>query len=321
MIVGLILVELALLGLFFSFNFDFAQAVIGNPNATVATYLQVGNVYPEVLNVSVDAGSSTITLIPNSTRMTWCAAVVRDYNGEADINQVNATFYTVNSSSFAASNDNNYHYTNTSCVINTSFGSFNSYSDDAYTALANCTFNVHYYAVPESWECQIFANDSYGWQANDSDNINVNSLLALGLPNLINYSTVNATFVSDEQNATVENLGNVRLNLSLEGYARTVGDGYAMNCSLGSVQNISIQYEKYNITNTNFGALTHTQTLANYTNLSTTAVIRNFNLTARFNDTVSEAVKLSHWRIYVPIGVAGTCNGNIIFGATTANGA
>jgi hypothetical protein len=320
LIIGLVFVELVLFALFFSFIPKTAFAVIGNPNATVATFLDIGNVYPEILNVSIDGGAASVTLTPNTTKMVWCAAVLRDYNGEGDINLTNATFFAAVSSSYTASDDNNYHYSNASCVINTSFGSFNGYSDDAYTALSNCTFNVHYYAVPESWECHVWVKDQVGWMANSSNSITINQLLAVGLPDLINYSEVNATYISDEQVANVTNLGNVRLNLSLEGYAVTPGDGLAMNCSLGNVQNISIEYEKYNITNANIGAQTHTQANLNYSNLTTTPVIKFFNLTARFNDTENEAIKSSYWRIYVPIGVAGTCNGNIVFGATTAAG-
>lgn len=320
--VGLVILEIALLFLFFSFTFsshNVVLAVIGNPNATVQTLLEIGNVYPEILNISINEGSS-ITLNPNSTRQVSCVAVLRDYNGEDDIASVNATLYSINFSSYTDVDDNNYHYSNASCVINTSFGSYNSYSDDAYGALSNCTFAVQYYAVPGPWGCQVWVEDIYEWTDNDTNTQTMNQLLALGLPNNINYGVVNATYVSDENITNVTNLGNVYLNLSLEGYGAVEDDGYAFNCTQGNVQNISIEYEKYNLTNSNPGVITHTQAVANYTNLTSgNAPIRAYNLSYRLNDADPlDGTKQSYWRVYVPIGVAGNCTGNIIFGATTA---
>ena len=39
----------------------------------------------------------------------------------------------------------------------------------------------------------------------NSDSITISQLLALGVPDIINYTRVNATFVSDEQIANVTN--------------------------------------------------------------------------------------------------------------------
>jgi len=37
-------------------------------------------------------------------------------------------------------------------------------------------------------------------------------------------------------------------------------------------------------------------------------------------NVVNDAINSTYWRIYVPLGVAGTCQGNIVFGATVAPG-
>jgi len=315
----LIFLEVALFTALFFLIQSGAIAGVGTPNVTVITNLTVGNVYPEVLNVSIDDDAATVTLTANTTTNVRCLAVIRDFNGEADINQTNATFY---DSAFASNSpdDNNNHYTNSSCIITNSFGSYNGYSDDAYTSLANCTFQVLYYANAREWTCSVFVNDSKGWEASGNDTINISQLLALELPDFINYGTVNATEVSDQRTANVSNAGNTDVNLSLEGYARSQGDGYAMNCTLGALENISVEHEKYNLTTSNLSTITLDESLTTYANLSTTPAIRTFNLTQRQNDTFNEAVKPTYWRIYVPIGVAGTCAGNIIFGATIANG-
>lgn len=98
------------------------------------------------------------------------------------------------------------------------------------------------------------------------------------------------------------------------------GDGLSMNCTLGSVGNISINYERYNLTSSIAGDLSLGDFEANYSNLTSTSVVREFNLNYRQNDAVNEAINSTYWRIYVPTGVAGSCSGNIIFGATQSAG-
>jgi len=317
---SLIILEISLFIMLFSIIPMAVIAGVGTPNATMITNLTVGNVYPDILNVSINNDDATITLTANSTTTVYCAVVVRDYNGEDDISAINATFY---NSTLGDSDDNNTHYTNASCNFTKDFTSYNGYNDDTYSVLANCSFEVQYYANPGTWVCRAYANDSYGWVDTeiDADNVTISQLLALGVPDFIDYGTVNATEMSRENTSNVTNYGNVNVNLSLEGYGFTEGDGNAMNCTLGTNQNISIEHEKYNLTDSN---TTHPMTLENaltqYTNLTTTAVVKNFDLSSRQNDTYNEAFNSTYWRIYVPLGVAGTCSGYIKFGATTADG-
>jgi len=294
-------------------------AGIGTPNATVITTLRVGNVYPEIINVSIMDDAATVDLIANESRPIYCVAVVRDYNGEGDISNVNATFFS-SSVSISDPDDNNNHYTNSSCTVTNSFGSYNGYDDNAYLALANCTFGVQYYATPGEWTCSVTVNDSASWMATAMDTIDITQLLALGLPDTMDYGLVNATDVSNQNITNVSNYGNVVVNLSLEGYGVTVGDGLAMNCTLGSIGTISIEHEKYNLTTSNTSVLTLGQADSIYTNLTTNPVVRYFNLTVRESDIFDDSPKSTYWRMYVPLGVAGNCSGNIIFGATTAAG-
>ena len=286
-------------------------------NSTVLTTLTVGNTYPEVLNVSINGGSGSITLNANTTKIVYCEALIRDYNNETNFNTVWAEFF--NSSGgvgLGDSADNNDHYYNYSCNYTTNTGDAFGYADDEYVALANCTFSVLYYANPTNWNCTVFVNDSENWNATNSDNASINELIALEVPDTINYGTVNATEVSSEIAANVSNAGNVWINLSLSGYAWYIGDGNAMNCTAGNVGNISIEHEKYNITASNTGSKTLDQANAVYKNLSSSVVVNQLDLNQRQNDTDNLAINASYWRIYVPTGVAGTCRGNIVFGAT-----
>jgi len=314
----LLILALSLLILIVSYFSENVNSFGGsNQTVVVQTLLDVGNVYPEILNVSIDNGAASITLIPNATKLVSCVALLRDYNNDSDFSHSSAVIF---NSSYSGSDDNNDRYTNSSCFINTSFGSWNGVDDDDYLALANCTFNLYYYSNPGAWNCTYFVNDSVNWNATNSDTITVNELLAVGLPTSINYGTVNATYVSDEKVANVSNMGNVMINLSLSGYAVTEGDNLSMNCSVGNLKNISIYYEKYNLNESITGALSLTSFENNYTNLTGSPVVKRFNLIQRTDDIDHNAINSTYWRIYVPVGVAGTCEGKIIFGATKASG-
>ena len=319
--ISLLFLEISLLAILFSVTPESVLAGIGTPNGTPLTRLNVGNSFPEVLNVSIEEDIASITLIPNSTKILSCVAVIVDYNGESDIEAINATFYHTPTSTHEAANDNNDHYTNSSCNVTNSFGTYNGFVDDGDHILANCTYLVEYYANPNEWYCNVTVNDSSGSTSSGFGSTDIADLLSIGLPDSIQYGLINATTISGENISNVTNFGNVELNLSLEGYGFTEGDGNAMNCTLGATGNISVEHEKYNLTAPNSGTLTLGQVEANYTNLTTIPIIRDFNLTRRTNDTENKAIQQTYWRIYVPTGVAGTCEGFIKFGATTANAA
>lgn len=306
-----IFLEITLFLILFSLFPKGVFAGVGSPNVTVITNLTVGNVFPEFSNVTIEANASSMALTPNTSRVVYCSGLVTDYNGWQDVNHSIGVFFDIANSSYLNPDDNNDHYTNSSCSIT---------ADGTYTAWVNCSFNVWYYANPGNWNCTLWVNDTKNKTGYGSDTISVSSLLALGLPDFIYYGEVNATEVSEENITNVTNYGNVKINLSLSGYGFRVNDGNAMNCTLGAIKNISINQEKYNLTASNPGVLDLQQLISNYTNLTSAPVVKHYNLDYRKNDTFNEAINASYWRIYVPLGVAGTCQGNIVFGATVAPG-
>lgn len=317
--ISLIFLEVSLLLVLFTLIPNNVIAGIGSPNATVTTYLDIGNVWPEILNVSINDDAASFALTPNDTTTLTCISIIRDYNGDSDIASVNVTFYDSVASNSTGSDDNNDHYTNASCEIVADAGVYNTYdTSDPYYSLANCTLEIEYYANPQDWVCNVTVADNVSWIAKNSDDITISQLLALGVPDTINYGTVNATYVSEENITNITNYGNIQINLSLEGYGTTEGDDLAMNCSLGNIGVIDASYQRYNLTASNPGQLSLSEFEGNYTNLTSSVMIKQFELDYRANDTANEAIKESYWRIYVPVGVAGTCNGTIIFGATSA---
>src|SRR3989344_3661980 len=156
-------------------------AVVGADNVTVTTLLQVGNVYPEIVNFTYP---TSLSLTPNATTNLEITIIARDYNNDTDIQNITLTFFDNAASSLGAVDDNNVHYTNNSCTLNTSYG-------DQYELNASLTDT-------------------------NSTLISIGTLLALGLPNSIDYGIVNATSVSAQQIANVTNFGNTLFNLTLK---------------------------------------------------------------------------------------------------------
>lgn len=311
MVLAFLEVSAFLFFVFFTLNISFVQSLIGSPNATVASHMEIGAAPTIIENITLE--QNPVTLSPGDFINVTCIASLFDNEGESDIQNVSAEFFDTTNSFFGDSDDNNTHYTNANCTINTTY-------DGVFRALANCSFSVYYYANPGNWNCTINVTDSHDFLTSDTNSTIVSDLLAIGVPDTINYGTVNATLVSAENQTNVTNYGNVPFNISVEGYAQTEGDGYAMNCSLGSSGFIAVEHEKFNLTNSTPGDLTLTQTAVNYTNLTTNPIVYDFELNYRQNDVFNEAVNTTYWRIYVPTGVAGNCTGNVIFGATQAVG-
>ena len=304
-----IFLEVVLCVILFSFFPESIFAGVGENNVTVITNLTVGNVFPEFTNLTIEDNSSNVALIPNSTKKIYCSGLATDYNGWNDISYGWGEFFDNSNSLYGEEDDNNIHYTNSSCTID---------EESMYSAWINCSFDVWYYANYGTWNCTLFANDTKGREGSGDDTIIISSLLALGLPDSINYGEVNLTEVSLENITNVTNYGNVKINLSLSGYGFKPEDGNAMNCTLGSIKNISIEHEKYNLTDSNEGILDLSQFIANYTNLTSFPKVKEFNLDYRQNDTYNEAINSTYWRIYIPAGVSGECMGNIVFGAVQA---
>jgi len=320
-----LILEIALIIFLFSF---FSSPVVGYSNETVRvqTLLNVINVAPEVLTVVITNASNSytnmnITPNPGTFKNVYCNGIVRDLDNSTYLSNVTAYLFQ-NSTSVFAGDDNNTHYTNSTCFMNTTV--YNpTYGDDAngnYTANYSCLFIVQYYANPGYWNCTVTTANILNLNTTNTNVSGINELMAVTLPPTLNYGNVNSTYVSNENITNVSNAGNVMINLSLQGYSVYIGDGNAMNCSRGSVRNISIMYEKYNLTESNPSVSSLTQLETLYANLTSASVIKAFSLNYRQNDVYDDAINATYWRIYVPAGAAGTCSGNIVFGATKAAG-
>jgi len=278
---------------------------------------QIGEL-PLVINVTIDDFFKNTTLTANSTKTITCIALVADYDGEDGLSNSTAVFYDINNATNESSSDNNNHYINNSCHIEKNFGSWKSYTDDEYSALSTCTFQVEYYANPGDWNCSLSITDNESQTHQKEDTIEILELLAISLPDSIDYGTIDILTVSSEQTIKIENLGNIAIDIAISAYAHTPGDNLAMNCTEGENKTLELENEKYNMTDGTSGEIEFSEFQNNYKSVSNSSTIESIALDYRHNDSSSEAVNPTYWRTYIPIGIAGTCSGNIVFDAMKA---
>jgi hypothetical protein len=276
-------------------------------NVTVDTTVNITNSLPTVLSVIINTDNTTtgiknITLNAGTTKLVWCNATIRDYNGGNTITNVSATFYdNANANSFSP-DDNNTHYTNTTCDT-ASFGW------DGFYRNASCSFQIQYYANVNNWTCNVTATDDYSFgnasrQQSLANQTHIDQLLALNVTPLIDYGNLAVGDTSAPQQANITNFGNRNINISVKGYGAALNDGLAMVCEVG---NIAIQNEKYNL----IGGGDITQ----YANLSSAATqIGNLTVMQQTNDS-QPVINTSYWVLYVPPNPFGRCNGTVVFQA------
>jgi len=273
-------------------------------NVTVQTRVNITNSKPEILNVAVYESNNfsikNVTINAGTIKTVLCNASVRDWNGFTnDIILVNATLWHVVSSNFNVSDNNNSHYTNSSCTLNASGSSY-----ELGTFI--CSFDVWYYSNNGTWNCNVTAMDTFNKSGSNFNSTVFYPVYSLNVTDGIDYGNVPVEGFSNDVGANLTNLGNMGINISVEGYGAKRNDGLAMNCSFG---NISVANEK-------FGLISGLDYAANMTALS--GALNGVlipNLTILKQNTSSQVINTTFWKLYVPPNPAGNCTGYIIFTA------
>jgi hypothetical protein len=281
---------------------SFAANIVGGnyKNITVHTSVNISNSNPEVLAMIVydttNVSLNNLTLNAGATKSITCNASVRDWNGFNDIVKVNATLWHEATSTYNASNDNSSHYTNTSCILN--------YSTGTYTGVYTCTFDTMYYSNNGTWICNVTTTDNYNATGSLTNTTYIYPLYALNITDGIDYGNVPVEGMSNDIQANITNFGNMGINISVEGYAITRGDGLAMNCSIFG--NIPVNYEKFALDNNTVYASKNTLT-------TTPGMIPGLTMPKQINSTL--ILNSTYWQLYIPPNPAGNCSGFIIFSA------
>ncbi|MBS3164840.1 hypothetical protein J4439_05405 [Candidatus Woesearchaeota archaeon] len=286
-------------------------------NTSIESRVNVTNAAPRVERVdlygSVSGVGNPITLSEGITTLVYCNATVVDGNGYQDLNvsRVNATAWK-NTLPYTSPDDNNNHYTNTSCRV---------FQVNLSTAQVNCAFNFEYYADNDSrWLCNLTVEDLDGARSsNTSVNTTVNTLLALNLTTLNssmlldfgNMAPGDTTTDANAQMVNITNTGNANITIAIDGWARNDSDGLAMNCTIG---NISQDRLRYNFTG-------RTEPFANMFNLTDNQApgfvpgLVVWQRVDDLDDAKFNSTNTTFWKLNVPFGTKGFCNGTVIFSA------
>jgi len=256
---------------------------------------------PVASSVSIDSGATSVTLTENTTKNVVCTAVVTDDDGYTDITSVEAKLYRTGVGAGAA-DDNANHYTlsgDAQCVPSGGSGTTENYT---------CTFAVYFYADPtdagsayeaDNWTCQVTPSDGVGAGTAATDTIEMNTLIALNVTATITYGALalGTNTGTADQTTTVTNTGNAQIDIQLDGYGATDGDGKAMTCTIGST---TIGNERYSLT-----ALTDWSTKTQLTDTATT--LTTFDLAKGASST-----KNVYWGLGMPsTGAGGSCSGKV----------
>ncbi len=286
-------------------------------NTSVQSRVNVTNAAPVVEQVVLyEQGSDpgvAITLSEGTTTQVVCNATITDGNGYQDINLTNsnATAWINPVVGFTSADDNNNHYTNRSCSIS---------QVNLSTARLTCAFQFEYYALNDSrWACNVTVQDLDGISSyNRSEDATVAALYAINLTtrnesmmlDFGNMAPGDITADAAEQYVNVTNSGNINISLSIGGYGVNASDGLAMNCTIGNISAADLRYN-----------YSDDQAFANMFNLTVNALpgsIPALRIPVRVDDSDAQAknsTNTTFWKLSVPYGTKGFCNGTVIFSA------
>jgi len=276
-----------------------------NDNTTVLSKLNVTNVAPHITGMVVykdgTAPASTIVLEEGTSIVVRCNGTVNDTNGVADISSVNATIHW---ESYSGSPDNNVLEENSSCLEVTQIDSLASY----YT----CTFDVWYYANNGTWTCNMTAKDTGGLKNSSTATREVDPLLALNLSNTeIDFGELDPNEISaSDKVVNISNMGNRNISIAIRAYGVSVGDGWAMNCT---VNNISLNYERYS-TSSGQAWTSMTPVPGTFTAITGLTVLHRVD---DGDSSYKNSTNSTYWKIKAPLGTRGVCNGTVEFSAVS----
>ncbi len=239
---------------------------------------------------TVTIDPSPIDLTAGSTKTVTCSATITDTDNWNNTTTVNATMWDAIASTEGASDDDNEHYTAVSCDLGT--------NTSATERPATCSFSLHYHANPSTWTCKIRSYNSTNDVASNSNDATVNQLVALDVAEAsINFGSMdlNETSSSDVS-ATVQNIGNIRIDVKLS--------GNSFICSSGTLSPETIRY-----------SATPGNLYSDMTELTGTAIRLNLNIA---KSTGSPSTDDTYWKISIPnSGVGGSCSNTITFTAVS----
>ncbi len=266
--------------------------------SSVAYLLNISpNIAPVITAVTIQ---QAVDLVPLSTAEIVCNATILDSN-EDDTIQANATIYD-QSVQFDSVDNNNSHYTNASCLNISTSGEMRNFT---------CRVKMLYFANNNTWLCNITAKDSGNATATSNQTFLVNELLSVSAASAtIEYGNITVTQTSQAQLLNITNTGNVPINISVSGYGgdnQSLYENQSFWCPRGAIE---IGLERFSISPDTFDQMHNLTKAPKEINMTLPKVTNQSNQT---NSTATV-----YWRLRIPTGVAGMCNGTIVFIASLA---
>lgn len=208
--------------------------------------VNVSNSLPVASSAILNSGSD-INLVANVTNSILGTVTVTDNNSCEDVTNVTSYLYRTDVD-YTAPNDNQNHYTSI-CAVNS-----DCINASDLDATYNCTFNVTWYADPTDAGSQYAAEDwtfyaipyddnASGTAANATQEMNTLSAMHL-LNTSVSFGSLSLGADTGPTNELIDiqNIGNEQFDIDITGYGYTSGDGYSMNCSIGTVPLSYLQY-------------------------------------------------------------------------------
>jgi hypothetical protein len=203
---------------------------VSNSGTDLDTYLRVAKMSvkfdPSFGAVSFNLGAD-IALVPGATTTVYATSTVTDLNGYNDIETGSSTMYTTAAGAVCAADNNDCYIesTNSSC-------SFTNCAGNSCTLSCAADFYFHADATDtdganEWWAFLEVEDSSGGYDFATSPSVEVLTLRAMDVNNAIGYGSVETSSSTGSTNAstTLENVGNVEIDIDVEGTDMT--DGYS----------------------------------------------------------------------------------------------
>lgn len=284
------------------------SAADGTTKNSTSLYVWNGNLSVDdtLVDDSLLFPYNQIDLYGGTTKSVICNATVVDTSGLRYLSTVSGQFYNSGASkTYGCTLDNNNCYTNTSCAW---------LAQKNITArYAECTFQVWYMAnnsTGTGWTCNITASDILGLTANRSDTTDINPLSAVGAPTTIPFGSLAVGGTSaDDVNASMQNYGNVRMDLAL--------NGSSLTCTIGTIAASDLHYNCTNYTQ-NYDTFMAYLSPGAITGSTATANCTGFDLAKNSTATTEQPIaptKNLPWKIKIPTAVGGNCQGTVWFAA------
>lgn len=282
---------------------------------TINTSANINNVGPTIVDVYMTTGADytqsdntggaggAITLNNGGAKIVKVTGTVEDLNGAGDLNGVSLVFFNSATTAGCAGDNNNCYKSGVNGVpaCSTQAGPTSDQLD------FNCTVSLQFYTDssaaggPDStkdWVIEVSVKDIDNVSViNNTLHKEINTLLALNIPNALNFGTIalnTSTAAGNNQEMTIEQFGNdeADVEVSMPG---------ALTCSVrGNIPLASVKWALTDVDWANVGS----------TAMTSSAVDTDLNVGYRTNDA-TPLTKILYWNVATATGQEGSCTNNM----------